>query len=563
MVLLEALAERLQLQDLVAELQRDAPLGLRVQAGLILLIGVVLTVVVPWFNEQRGSPAEAPERKEDVLAPAKQPVAEEPSLEASAPAPAVGSTAGTKSSSLGAKGHLVEPIFTFDGCVFDGDRIVNIRERPHDFTQQLGGAISIAFTARWDAFQLRSRILDFGDGPAVDNIVIGNLEKGRTLLVEVYRGPSKKRLMMPGVLELGETHSYLLSISETGHTRMLRDGDQLGVQPQGFAPRALERRKLLIGGSNSAGDENFEGAICDLRIWRGVVSWSEAFPDQPGAPPPLAFPGQPAPAAPKEQEAAGQGQMRWDEEEVEEEDVPEPQFADADPEMEEAEEELPQPLAEAAEPPRHQEPPEAEEALEPRGPVEELDEEEDGWTVAKPTRKADRKSRAAAEAVKSSAPRSAKADRDYREHRAPVAPRAEKTSARAPPAKPAKPAKPAASAELAEPAEPAASAELAEPAEPAEPAEKPEKLEEKAEKAAEAAKPDKPDKPEKAEKPEQDAPKKRAAKMEAWADIPPEGTPPASPQPAELSAKPTTNYGATGEPESGMMPISEDANDNL
>eukprot|EP00439_Symbiodinium_sp_Y106_P039606 s4024_g4.t2 len=180
-----------------------------------------------------------------------------------------GRGAQAHSTSLGAKGHTVEPLFTFEGCAFDGDRIVNIRENPHCFTHQLGGAISIAFTARWDAFQLRSRILDFGDGPGVDNIVIGNLEKGRTLLVEVYRGPSKKRMLMPGSLMLGETNSYLLSISETGHMRMLRDGDQLGVQPQGFAPRSVERRKLLVGGSNSTGDENFEGDIRDLRIWRG------------------------------------------------------------------------------------------------------------------------------------------------------------------------------------------------------------------------------------------------------------------------------------------------------
>eukprot|EP00435_Cladocopium_sp_Y103_P069984 s884_g34.t1 len=144
----------------------------------------------------------------------------------------------------------VIPLFTFDGLDFDGDRIVNLREKPYYFEEQFGGAMSISFIARWDAFALRSRIIDFGDGATADNIIIANLETGRSLIVEVFRGPSKKRLTMPGCLALGETHRYLLSISESGLMRMLQDGSQLGVQPQGYAPRSVERRKLLVGGSN-------------------------------------------------------------------------------------------------------------------------------------------------------------------------------------------------------------------------------------------------------------------------------------------------------------------------
>eukprot|EP00913_Durusdinium_trenchii_P020320 g19090.t1 len=109
-----------------------------------------------------------------------------------------------------AKASAPTPILTFDGLDFDGDRIVNLRARDMFGFTALGGrskAISISFIARWDAFALRSRIVDFGDGPS------------RSLFVEVFRGPAKKRLTMPGCLALGETHRYLLSISETGLMR--------------------------------------------------------------------------------------------------------------------------------------------------------------------------------------------------------------------------------------------------------------------------------------------------------------------------------------------------------
>eukprot|EP00434_Breviolum_minutum_P005582 symbB.v1.2.004922.t1/scaffold281.1/size241006/3 len=242
----------------------------------------------------------------------------------------------------------VRPIFTFDGLDFDGDRIVNLREKPYYFDQHLGGAMSISFIARWDAFALRSRIIDFGDGPTADNIIIANLETGRSLIVEVFRGPSKKRLTMPGSLAIGETHRYLLSISETGLMRMLQDGSQLGVQPQGYAPRTLERRKLLVGGSNWSSDENFQGEISELKIWPREVSWKEAFPVETPLPPPR--------LPPKEEPEEQKPEKQVEDEEVQTEPLPE--------------------LAQESQAP---------------------DEDEEGWTaVSKPRTKAEKRAKAEA-----------------------------------------------------------------------------------------------------------------------------------------------------------------------
>jgi len=348
MAVLEELLTRLG--EWFHQLQKDAPMDLWLQA-LVLLVFCVGFNATSWLlTPKKGttassSPAELPEQFVQVKETPSVAKATKESREdvRSVKTPTVESESP---SSL-----EVRPIFTFDGLDFDGDRIVNLREKPYYFDQHLGGAMSISFIARWDAFALRSRIIDFGDGPTADNIIIANLETGRSLIVEVFRGPSKKRLTMPGSLAIGETHRYLLSISETGLMRMLQDGSQLGVQPQGYAPRTLERRKLLVGGSNWSSDENFQGEISELKIWPREVSWKEAFPVETPLPPPR--------LPPKE------------EPEEREEQKPEKQVEDEEVQTEP----LPE-LAQESQPP---------------------DEDEEGWTaVSKPRTKAEKRAKAEA-----------------------------------------------------------------------------------------------------------------------------------------------------------------------
>eukprot|EP00439_Symbiodinium_sp_Y106_P016399 s4024_g2.t1 len=90
MVLLEALAARLT--DIWAEIQRDAPIDVRAQAALIVIIGIVLTVVVPWYDElsKKGSGDKSADAQGPPAAALKQPVAEEPSVGPPAPIRSVG-----------------------------------------------------------------------------------------------------------------------------------------------------------------------------------------------------------------------------------------------------------------------------------------------------------------------------------------------------------------------------------------------------------------------------------------------------------------------------------------
>jgi hypothetical protein len=143
----------------------------------------------------------------------------------------------------------------------------------------LGGSLSISFTAKWDAFNTWSRVVDFGCGPASDNITITNFEKGKTLVADVYRGTSRKRLLMSSALTVGKSHRYLFTVSDTGCMRMLRDGQLLGELVGGYVPREVDRLHLLVGGSNWPTDGGFHGCVAELSVWRGVLEWSAAFPE--------------------------------------------------------------------------------------------------------------------------------------------------------------------------------------------------------------------------------------------------------------------------------------------
>ena len=74
-----------------------------------------------------------------------------------------------------------------EGVVFDGtDDYVDLAD------QSLGGPMTIAFWARWDALNHQSRLFDFGDGQRVDNIIIANSAASATIGFYIRIGSSSK-----------------------------------------------------------------------------------------------------------------------------------------------------------------------------------------------------------------------------------------------------------------------------------------------------------------------------------------------------------------------------------
>mmetsp|Transcript_78809 Transcript_78809/g.149788 ORF Transcript_78809/g.149788 Transcript_78809/m.149788 type:complete len:1113 (-) Transcript_78809:129-3467(-) len=225
-------------------------------------------------NKVREAEKEAPAPAAPTVAPEASPVADaaEPHAEPAA---------------SDATPAALVPLLHCPGGNFNSSHFVDLASNG-DFTGTFGGAISISFTARWDALNSWSRIVDFGSGAQKDNVIIANFEQRNTLVADVYRGAARKRLLVQDVITVGEVHKYLFTVSSVGCMRLYMDGTVIGELSKGYAPKDVERSHLYVGKPSSAGDGMFQGCIVDVKLWSEVVDWDVAFAEQPTAPPPQA-----------------------------------------------------------------------------------------------------------------------------------------------------------------------------------------------------------------------------------------------------------------------------------
>jgi len=172
-----------------------------------------------------------------------------------------------------------EPIITYKGRKFHGsdddfDDLVSRIESTSKWTKQICGALSVAFIARWDSLGSWTRIIDFGSGPSRSNIVIANLESSSSLLFAVQNGHDMRNfraVVAKDAIVLGEEHTFLCTVTESGRMRIYRDGKLMADNPNGHAPIPIARRHLYVAKSNWYENEMFIGKIKDVRIWSRTV----------------------------------------------------------------------------------------------------------------------------------------------------------------------------------------------------------------------------------------------------------------------------------------------------
>eukprot|EP00929_Paragymnodinium_shiwhaense_P046153 TRINITY_DN23503_c0_g1_i4.p1 TRINITY_DN23503_c0_g1~~TRINITY_DN23503_c0_g1_i4.p1 ORF type:complete len:1797 (-),score=440.48 TRINITY_DN23503_c0_g1_i4:196-5586(-) len=178
------------------------------------------------------------------------------------------------------------PAVTFRGQAFLGREVdfVDLALPPYSFTPLMGGAMSIAFAARWDSLKRRARIVDFGSGCPGDNIIIANENASSTLEFKIYRGNDPKNmviLQVPRAIIVGQLRRYLFTVNAAGRMKAYRDGELLAENEAGKAPAIARRSRMLVGKSAWPGDELFVGHIANLRVWMNqAVDWDSAGFDE-------------------------------------------------------------------------------------------------------------------------------------------------------------------------------------------------------------------------------------------------------------------------------------------
>ncbi|CAD5939216.1 hypothetical protein NO108_02186 [Planktothrix rubescens] len=150
------------------------------------------------------------------------------------------------------------------GIVFDGtDDHVALPEMNHNYSK----GITVEAWVWYDSFNSWSRIIDFGSGSGVENILFANEGTTNNLGFHVFQGTTSQSITAPGVLETGKWMHLAASIDESGIATLYKNGEVIKTGSV-HLPKTINRTKNYIARSNWSGDQYFQGKISDVRIWK-------------------------------------------------------------------------------------------------------------------------------------------------------------------------------------------------------------------------------------------------------------------------------------------------------
>jgi hypothetical protein len=118
----------------------------------------------------------------------------------------------------------------------------------------------------YDDFLWWSRIVDFGNGPGTDNIVLSNPAATNSLEFAVFHNGDKSALRAVGVLEAGTWMHLAATLDPLGYAVLYKNGEQV-ASGQMQLPATLTRTHNYIGRSNWLLDSYFGGSMREVRLW--------------------------------------------------------------------------------------------------------------------------------------------------------------------------------------------------------------------------------------------------------------------------------------------------------
>ncbi|HID08905.1 TPA: LamG domain-containing protein, partial [Candidatus Micrarchaeota archaeon] len=124
----------------------------------------------------------------------------------------------------------------------------------------------------YNSFNNWSRIFDFGEGQANDNILLANYGTTNNLTFEVYvGGTSGGKVTANGILETGVWMHLVAVMDVGGNVVLYKNGAQIQTGTTGV-PAAVNRTSSFIGKSNWSWEGYFNGLMDDIAIWNSALT---------------------------------------------------------------------------------------------------------------------------------------------------------------------------------------------------------------------------------------------------------------------------------------------------
>jgi serralysin len=132
---------------------------------------------------------------------------------------------------------------------------------------EINGAFVISVVARYDNFNgyFWQRVFDFGNGPALDNVWLGQLANSCDMCLEVWRDGIMYRVVAVGAIINNETVTWRVGVDASGLMWIEKNGRRL-AQQQGIVPARVVRANKFIGKSNWHWDAPLLGVVESIQI---------------------------------------------------------------------------------------------------------------------------------------------------------------------------------------------------------------------------------------------------------------------------------------------------------
>jgi hypothetical protein len=168
---------------------------------------------------------------------------------------------------------VFDPAGKFGGCLnFDGeDDSAELPAGASDFAS----GFTIALWARPTAIRRWGRFIDFGNGSAVDNILLTRENTFNTLQFEIYTDhASSTKVIARDAIELNKWQHFAASVDRSGKVSIYKNGVSVA---EGLGPpvKSVLRTNNFVGRSNWKQDILYAGQMDDLRVYDRPLAASE------------------------------------------------------------------------------------------------------------------------------------------------------------------------------------------------------------------------------------------------------------------------------------------------
>jgi hypothetical protein len=133
--------------------------------------------------------------------------------------------------------------------------------------KDITGSFEVLVTARFDNVNgfFWQRIFDFGNGPGLDNIWLGQCSNSNNMILEVWRDNKMYRVTAHDAIVKDETATWKVGVDANGLMWIEKNGCRLAHQ-QGIVPANVHRVNKFIGKSNWPTDSPLNGAVTSICV---------------------------------------------------------------------------------------------------------------------------------------------------------------------------------------------------------------------------------------------------------------------------------------------------------